>query len=50
MAPKESAMQTPRARWSLPILACLMLAACQDRREPVKPTVAHVPAAVAAVA
>jgi len=41
-------MQTPRARWSLLILACLMLAACQDRREPVKPTVAQaVSAAVA---
>ena len=28
-----------RARWSLLLLACLMLVACQDRREPVKPTV-----------
>lgn len=26
-------------RWSLILLACLMAVACQDRREPVKPTV-----------
>jgi hypothetical protein len=26
-------------RWSLLVLACLMTVACQDRREPVKPTV-----------
>ena len=26
-------------RWSLLVLAGLALAACQDRREPVKPTV-----------
>lgn len=26
-------------RWSLVLLACLMAVACQDRREPVKPTV-----------
>jgi hypothetical protein len=50
MAPKESAMQPPRARWSLLILACLMLAACQDRREPVKPTVAQALAPAIAVA
>lgn len=41
-------MPTPLARWSLPILACLMLVACQDRREPVKPTVAPAPSAVVA--
>ena len=41
-------MPSPRARWSLLILVCLMLAACQDRREPVKPTVAQAaPAAIA---
>ncbi|GAA4683593.1 hypothetical protein GCM10025794_23390 [Massilia kyonggiensis] len=32
-------MNRHRARWSLVLLACLMLVACQDRREPVKPTV-----------
>lgn len=26
--------------WSLLVGACLLLAACQDRREPAKPTVA----------
>jgi hypothetical protein len=26
-------------RWSVLLLACLMAAACHDRREPVKPTV-----------
>jgi len=40
-------MSHPRARWSPLLLACLMLVACQDRREPVKPTVA---AAVGTVA
>jgi hypothetical protein len=48
MAPKESAMPSRRVRWSLLILACLMLVACQDRREPVKPTVASAAAAVSA--
>jgi hypothetical protein len=33
-------MNRHRTRWSLLLLACLMLVACQDRREPVKPTVA----------
>jgi hypothetical protein len=33
-------MKHHRARWSVLLLACLMLVACQDRREPVKPTVA----------
>ena len=32
-------MKRHRTRWSLLLLACLMLVACQDRREPVKPTV-----------
>jgi hypothetical protein len=34
-------------RFALPLLlgACLLLTACQDRREPVKPTVAPAPAA-----
>ncbi|EEF24418.1 conserved hypothetical protein, partial [Ricinus communis] len=27
-------MNRHRARWSLVLLACLMLVACQDRREP----------------
>jgi hypothetical protein len=36
-----------RARWSLLLLACLMLVACQDRREPVKPTVTPAAAAIA---
>lgn len=26
------------ARWSVVAVACLLLAACQDRRDPVKPT------------
>lgn len=32
-------MKHRHAAWSLLLLACLMLVACQDRREPVKPTV-----------
>ena len=43
-------MMNHRTRWSLLLLACLMLVACQDRREPVKPTVASVPAAIAVTA
>ena len=43
-------MNRHRTRWSLLLLACLMLVACQDRREPVKPTVALAPAAVAVTA
>jgi len=27
------------ARWSVLVLACLLVAACQDRRDPVKPSV-----------
>ena len=40
-------------RWSVLTMACLLLGACQDRRDPVKPTtVAQVaiPAAAAAAA
>lgn len=35
-----------KLRFALPLLvgACLLLAACQDRRDPVKPTVAQAPA------
>jgi len=40
-------MSHPRVRWSLLLLACLMLVACQDRREPVKPTVASAAGTVA---
>ena len=43
-------MNHHRARWSLLLLACLMLVACQDRREPVKPTVTLATAAIAATA
>lgn len=43
-------MNHHRARWSLLLLACLMLAACQDRREPVKPTVTPASAAIAVTA
>ena len=32
-------MRTRPLRWSLVLLVCLMAVACQDRREPVKPTV-----------
>jgi hypothetical protein len=38
MACKEGIMNKPALRLGL-ALACLLLAACQDRREPVKPTV-----------
>ena len=27
------------ARWSVLVLACLLVAACQDKRDPVKPSV-----------
>ena len=33
-------MNTHTARFCVLALACTLLAACQDRREPVKPTVA----------
>jgi len=33
--------------WGLLVAACLSLAACQDRREPVKPTVAFAAPAAA---
>lgn len=36
-------MNTHCMRWSLLLLACLMVVACEDRREPVKPTVALAP-------
>jgi hypothetical protein len=32
-------MKTHPARWGLLLLACLLVAACQDRRGPVKPSV-----------
>jgi outer membrane biogenesis lipoprotein LolB len=35
---KEGIMNKPALRLGLAV-ACLLLAACQDRREPVKPTV-----------
>jgi len=35
-------------RWSLLVAACLLLVACHDRRDPVKPTVFEpVPSALA---
>jgi hypothetical protein len=34
---------TTSLRWGVLAALCVLLAACQDRREPVKPTVAHVP-------
>ncbi|WP_267874955.1 hypothetical protein [Massilia sp. Root335] len=40
-------MKHHRACYRLLLLACLMLVACQDRREPVKPTVALAAAAAA---
>jgi hypothetical protein len=43
-------MKHHRARWSVLLLACLMLVACQDRREPVKPTVAPATATAAITA
>jgi hypothetical protein len=41
-------MTTHHLRWSLLLLACLMLVACEDRREPVKPTVAQAASAIPA--
>ena len=40
-------MKHPHTRWALLLLACLMLVACQDRREPVKPTVTLAAATIA---
>jgi hypothetical protein len=37
-------MTTHHVRAGLLLLVCLMLVACEDRREPVKPTVALAPA------
>lgn len=37
------------ASWSVVAIACLLLAACQDRRDPVKPTTS-LPLASAATA
>jgi hypothetical protein len=50
MTPKEGVMKHHRARWSLLLLACLMLVACQDRREPVRPSVTLAAATVAVTA
>jgi hypothetical protein len=50
MNAKESVMKSHRVRWSLLLLACLMMVACHDRREPVKPTVTPAAATVAATA
>jgi hypothetical protein len=50
MPPKEAHIMNHRARWSLLLLACLMLVACQDRREPVKPPVVLASAAIAVTA
>jgi hypothetical protein len=35
----EESMRNRPLRWSLVLLACLTAVACQDRRDPVKPTV-----------
>lgn len=37
-------MNKHRFAWPLLLGTCLLLTACQDRREPVKPTVAQTPA------
>jgi hypothetical protein len=50
MNAKESVMKSHRVRWSLLLLACLMMVACHDRREPVKPTVTPAAVTVAATA
>jgi hypothetical protein len=50
MKAKEGVMNTHRVRWSLLLLACLMLVACHDRREPVKPTVTPAAATIAVTA
>jgi hypothetical protein len=39
LASTEGIMKTLPARWGVLVLACLLVAACQDRRDPVKPTV-----------
>ncbi len=42
-------MQSPAVRWTALALSCLLLAACKDKHDPLKPTVAQ-PAAVTATA
>jgi hypothetical protein len=39
LTPTEAIMNKHPARWSVLILACLLVAACHDKRDPVKPSV-----------
>jgi hypothetical protein len=39
LTPTEGIMNKHPARWSALVLACLLVAACQDKRDPVKPSV-----------
>jgi hypothetical protein len=39
LAPTEGTMKKYPARWSVLVLACLLVTACQDKRDPVKPSV-----------
>jgi hypothetical protein len=43
-------MDTRKLRWTAFALSCLLLAACKDKHDPLKPTVAAVITATAAAA
>jgi hypothetical protein len=43
-------MQSRAVRWTALALTCLLLAACKDRHDPLKPTVAQAAVAAAATA
>lgn len=34
-------VRTSPARWAVLLLACLLAAACQDKRDPIKPSVSQ---------
>jgi hypothetical protein len=43
-------MDTRTLRWTALAFACLCLAACKDKHDPLKPTVVHTAVAVVAAA